>query len=104
MAKKHDPDVRVTTEIHERILSMMFPGGKGRRVFKSKNEVIEFLFKQYDEKIKNKINSIQNKDSGFTFKIPPEAVEEAGLNFGDKLKISIEGNKIILEKELKNGN
>jgi len=48
MAKKHDPDVRVSKEIHERIMSMIFPSGKGRRAFKSKNEVIEFLFQQYD--------------------------------------------------------
>lgn len=84
-------------ELRDRINSFI-RSSTGKRNFKSAEAVINFLFQQYDEKLKDKMSSIKNKDNQFIFKIPKEAVEDSGLNPGDALKITVEDNKIIIER------
>ena len=98
MANQEDPALKISKELHARVCSMIYPAD-GKRNFKSADAVIRFLFQQYDEKIKQKMNSITNKESGCTFKIPPQALADAGLKLGDTLEVSVEDGKIILEKQ-----
>jgi len=60
MAKNNDPDIRVSKDISEKIRSMII-SPDGKRNFKSAEAVIKFLLERYDEKIKDKISSMNNK-------------------------------------------
>jgi uncharacterized ferritin-like protein (DUF455 family) len=88
--------LKVSEEMHARVFDIIYEDKK--KHYKNADAVLRFLFQQYDEKIKQKLNSIRNKDSNCIFKIPLQAIEDAGLKPGDDLDISVEGNQIILEK------
>lgn len=90
--------LKVSEQIHSRVYFLIYPQ-EGKRSFKSADDVLRFLFQQYDEKMKDKLNSIRNKDSNCILKIPLQAMDDAGLKSGDALDISVEGNRIILEKK-----
>lgn len=48
-------NIKVSPEIHTRIRAMiLLEKSRGRKVFKNANQLIKFLFQQYDEKIKEK--------------------------------------------------
>ena len=60
MANAEDPSLKISKKLHEKICSMIM-SPEGKKNFKSAEAVIEFLFDRYDERIKDKISSMNNK-------------------------------------------
>ena len=92
MANEKDPALKISKEIHERVCSMIF-SPEGKRRFKNADKVIQFLFQQYDEKIRNKMSAIQNKT---------EAVKKPFIKYREEFENSLtrEELKIYFEQEL----